>query len=91
MLQSGVYTWLGVYLSERFGLGELGIGLALLGYGIPGFILGPVIGRVADRYGRARLIPAGVAVGAVCALVLAAPLPLLAVQRGHRHITSLVS
>jgi len=80
VLQSGVYTWLGVYLSQRFGLGELGIGLALLGYGIPGFLLGPVIGRVADRYGRARLIPAGVAVGAACALVLAAPLPLLAVQ-----------
>lgn len=80
VLQSGVYTWLGVYLSQRFGLGELGIGLALLSYGIPGFLLGPVIGRVADRYGRARLIPAGVAVGAVCALVLAAPLPLVAVR-----------
>jgi predicted MFS family arabinose efflux permease len=80
MLQSGVYTWLGVYLHQRFGLDELGIGLALLGYGIPGFLLGPVIGRLADRYGRARIIPAGVAVGAGCALVLAAPLPLLAVQ-----------
>ncbi|PXY17766.1 MFS transporter [Prauserella coralliicola] len=80
VLHSGIYTWLGVYLHQRFGLGELGIGLTLLGYGIPGLLLGPVIGRLADRYGRARIIPAGLAVGAVCALLLAIPLPLLAVQ-----------
>lgn len=55
-----VYTWLGVYLHQRLGLGPGGIGLALLGYGIPGFLLGPVIGLLAD-YARARLIPAGVA------------------------------
>ncbi|WP_406689390.1 MFS transporter [Saccharopolyspora sp. ID03-671] len=80
VLHSGVYTWLGVYLSQRFGLGEFGIGLTLLGYGIPGLLLGPVIGRLADRYGRARIIPAGLALGAACALLLATPLPLLAVQ-----------
>lgn len=78
--QSGVYTWLGVYLHQRFGLGEAGIGFALLGYGIPGLLFGPVIGRLADRYGRARIIPAGVALTGVCALLLAAPLPLIAVQ-----------
>jgi len=60
-----VFTWLGLYLQHRFGLGEVGIGLALLGYGVPGFLLGPLIGRrLADRRGRARLIPPGVAVGA---------------------------
>jgi len=64
IVQSGVYLWLGLYLQHRFGLGPVGIGLALLGYGIPGFLLGPVIGRVADRRGRARLIPLGVAVSA---------------------------
>ncbi|GAC1529479.1 MAG: MFS transporter [Acidimicrobiales bacterium] len=79
VLHSGVYTWLGLYLQRRFNLGPTGIGLALLGYGIPGFVLGPVIGRLADRHGRARLIPLGVAVGATCALGLAAPLPLVAV------------
>lgn len=78
VLQSGIYTWLGVYLTGRFGLDEIGIGLVLLGYGVPGFLLGPVIGRLADRYGRARLIPAGVALTGVCALALAGPLPLLA-------------
>ena len=80
VVQSGVYTWLGVYLHRHFGLGEVGIGLALLGYGIPGLLFGPIIGRLADRHGRFRIIPAGVALTAVCALVLAAPLSLLAVQ-----------
>lgn len=76
MLHSGIYTWLGLYFDRRFGLSEIGIGLALLGYGIPGFILGPAIGRLADRAGRARLIPIGVAIAALCALVLAADLSL---------------
>ena len=78
VLHSGIYTWLGLYLHQRFGLGPVGVGLGLLGYGIPGFLLGPLIGRLADRYGRARLIPAGVAVGALAAFGLAAPVPLVA-------------
>lgn len=78
VLQSGIYTWLGVYLHQRFGLGPAGIGLSLLGYGLPGFVFGPAIGRAADRHGRAKLIPAGVAVGAVAAFALAAPVPLAA-------------
>jgi len=80
VVQSGVYTWLGVYLHRHFGLSEVGIGLALLGYGIPGLLLGPVIGRLADRHGRSRIIPVGVALTGMCALLLAAPLPLIAVQ-----------
>jgi predicted MFS family arabinose efflux permease len=80
VLQSGVFTWLGVYLHRRFGLDEIGIGLALLGYGVPGLLFGPVIGRLADRYGRASIIPIGVALTGVCALLLIAPLPLIAVQ-----------
>jgi predicted MFS family arabinose efflux permease len=78
VLQSGIYTWLGVYLHQRYGLQPVGIGLALLGYGLPGFVFGPAIGRAADRYGRAWLIPAGVAVGAGAAFALAAPIPLAA-------------
>lgn len=80
ILQSGVFTWLGVYLHQRFGLGETGIGLVLLGYGIPGLLFGPVIGKLADRYGRSVIVPAGVAVTGACALVLALPLQLVAVQ-----------
>ena len=80
VVQSGIYTWLGLFVHQRFGLGELGIGLTLLGYGIPGFLLGPLIGRAADRWGRARIIPAGVMLTAACALALAAPLPRAGVQ-----------
>jgi predicted MFS family arabinose efflux permease len=80
VLQSGVFTWLGVYLHQRFGLDETHIGLALLGYGVPGLLFGPVIGRLADRYGRARIIPVGVALTGACALALAPTLPLAAVQ-----------
>lgn len=79
VLHSGIYTWLGLYLQRRFHLGPTGIGLALLGYGIPGFVLGPVIGHLADRHGRARLIPLGVAVGGASALGLAAPVPVVLV------------
>lgn len=79
VLQSGIYTWLGVYLHQRFGLGPTGIGLALLGYGVPGFLFGPAIGRSADRYGRARLIPAGIALAAAAAFALALPVPLAVV------------
>lgn len=75
-LHSGIYAWLGLYFDRRFALDETGIGLALLGYGIPGFVLGTPIGRYADRPGRARLIPLGVAVAASCALVLAVDVPL---------------
>jgi hypothetical protein len=41
---SGVFTWLGLSFTQRYGLGEVGIGLALLGYGVPGFLLGPPMG-----------------------------------------------
>lgn len=76
ILHSGIYTWLGLYLHERYGLGPIGIGLGLLGYGIPGFLFGPVIGRLADRLGRARLIPTGLAIAALTAFGLTLPIPL---------------
>lgn len=78
VFHSGVFTWLGLYFSERYRLGELEIGLALLGYGLPGFLLGPPIGRAADRWGRRWLIPAGLAVGALAGALLILDLPLLA-------------
>ncbi|HEU0197333.1 MAG TPA: MFS transporter [Nevskiaceae bacterium] len=76
ILQSGVFTWLGVYLHQRYGLNETGIGLALLGYGIPGLLFGPLIGRLADRYGRSIIVPTGVVLTSVCAFTLATHLPL---------------
>lgn len=77
VFHGGVYAWLGVYLARRYGLSEAGIGLALLGYGVPGFLLGPVIGRAADRWGRRWLVPIGLAVGAVAAVVLIPHAPLV--------------
>ena len=76
IFHSGVFTWLGLYFERRYGLGEIGIGLALLGYGVPGFLLGPAIGRAADRWGRKWLIPRGVAIAAFSAALLMPQLPL---------------
>lgn len=77
IFHSGVYTWLGVYFSQRFGLSEMGIGLALLGYGIPGFLFGPKIGHMADQYGRRWLIPAGLGIAATSAVLLSTDVPLV--------------
>lgn len=76
ILQSGLFTWLGVYLHQRFGLNETGIGLVLLGYGVPGMLFGPVIGKLADRFGRALIVPTGVVLTGICALALASAPPL---------------
>ena len=70
IFHSAVFTWLGLYFVQRHGLSEVGIGLALLGYGIPGFLFGPAIGRAADRCGRRWLIPAGLSVAALSAVAL---------------------
>lgn len=76
IFHSGVFTWLGVYFANRYRLGEIGIGLALLGYGVPGFVFGPLIGRAADRLGRGRLLPLGFAIGGISAAGLAFDVPL---------------
>lgn len=78
LFHSGVYTWLGVFFAKRYHLGEIGIGLALLGYGVPGFLLGPAIGRWADRWGRRWIIPLGLVVAALSVAALTFDLPLLA-------------
>jgi predicted MFS family arabinose efflux permease len=77
MFHSGVFTWLGVYLERRYGLGPAGVGLALLGYGLPGFLFGPVIGRAADKWGRATLLPIGLGLSTFGAAALLLGFPLL--------------
>ena len=77
IFHSGVFTWLGLYFARRYSLGEVGIGLALLGYGVPGFLFGPVIGRAADRWGRRWLIPLGLGIAASAAAALMLDLPLV--------------
>jgi predicted MFS family arabinose efflux permease len=73
---SGVFSWLGLYFADRYRLGDQGIGLALLGYGIPGLLLGPAIGRLADRVGRRTIIPAGFLLAALAAAAIAPAVPL---------------
>jgi predicted MFS family arabinose efflux permease len=77
MFHSGVFTWLGVYLEQRYSLGPVGIGLALLGYGVPGLLFGPLIGRAADRWGRARLLPIGLGLSALAAAGLLFDFPVI--------------
>jgi predicted MFS family arabinose efflux permease len=47
----------------------------LLGYGIPGVLFGPIVGKLADRWGRNRILPIGFAVTAIAPLVLMANVP----------------
>lgn len=77
VFHSGVFSWLGVYFTQRYAITSGRLGFALLGYGIPGFLLGPVVGRCADRYGRRWLIRGGLVIAGLCALALTEPLPLL--------------
>jgi len=78
VFHSGVFAWLGYFFKLKFNLDDQGIGLALLGYGVPGMLLGISIGNAADKYGRQRLIPIGLALGALSVCLLAFKLPLLA-------------
>lgn len=77
LFQSGVYTWLGLLFSKRYGLGDVGIGCALLGYGIPGWLFGPAIGRASDRWGRNWTIPMGIAISGFATLALSFNVPVL--------------
>ncbi len=76
IFHAGVFTWLGFYFQKTFNLSGLEIGLALLGYGIPGFLLGPYIGKLADKYGRWKLLPFGLALSGLSAILLVFNIPL---------------
>jgi predicted MFS family arabinose efflux permease len=67
---SGVYTWLGFYMSQRYDMDGLRIGLTILGYGIPGLIFSPMIGKAVDRWGRRWLIPPGLGMAALAGLAM---------------------
>ncbi|MDV2992995.1 MAG: Multidrug resistance protein MdtL [Chroococcidiopsis sp. SAG 2025] len=72
---SGVYTWLGLYLSQRYNMDALSIGLTILGYGIPGLLLSSLIGRAVDRWGRRWLIPAGLIMAALAGIAMIFEIP----------------
>jgi predicted MFS family arabinose efflux permease len=67
----GIFAWLGVLLANRYHLGETGIGLVLVGYGIPDLLFGLVIGTWGDRYGRRFVVPLGFLWASGCAVALA--------------------
>jgi len=70
MFHSGVFAWAGYFFYKNYHLNETAIGYALLGYGIPGLLLGPFLGKLADKYGRNRIIPIGIFIGALSAFLL---------------------
>ncbi|PSN14039.1 MFS transporter [filamentous cyanobacterium CCT1] len=72
---SGVYTWLGYYMVQRYDMDALSIGLTILGYGIPGLIFSPLIGKAVDRWGRRWLIPPGLAMAALAGLSMIPYIP----------------
>lgn len=76
IFHAGVYTWLGLYFERNFSLNGWQIGLALLGYGIPGFLFGPFIGRLADKFGRSKLLPVGLLLSGLSAFMLIFDIPL---------------
>ena len=76
IFHAGVYTWLGLYFERNFSLNGWQIGLALLGYGVPGFLFGPFIGRLADKYGRSKLLPLGLFLSGLSAFILIFNIPL---------------
>lgn len=78
MFHGGIFAWLAYFFYRNYGLDELQIGLALLGYGIPGLLLGPLLGKLADHYGRQRIIPLGLFLGALTVLPLSQNLNLAA-------------
>lgn len=76
IFHAGVFTWLGLYFKETYDLSNIQIGLALVGYGLPGFIFGPFIGKLADKKGRSKLMPMGLILSAISALILIFDVPL---------------
>jgi predicted MFS family arabinose efflux permease len=72
---SGVYTWLGLYLSQRYNMDALSIGFTILGYGIPGLLLSSVIGRAVDRWGRRWLVPSGLIMAALAGIIMIFNIP----------------
>jgi len=73
----GIFAWLSLLLISRYHLHDMGIGLALAGYGLPGILFGTVIGKWGDRYGRSYVVPAGFLWAAGCAFLLILPSPRL--------------
>ena len=75
----GIFAWLGLLIASRYHLGDVGIGILLIGYGLPDLLFGGIIGGWGDIYGRRYVVPFGFLWAGMCALFLALPVsPFLA-------------
>jgi predicted MFS family arabinose efflux permease len=70
VFHGGIFAWLSCLLAIRYHLHDAGIGLALVGYGLPGIFFGTTIGAWGDRYGRRYVVPLGFLWAAGCAFLL---------------------
>jgi predicted MFS family arabinose efflux permease len=78
VFHGGVFAWLGLLVATRYHLGDVGIGIMLIGYGLPDLLFGGVVGGWADKYGRRYVVPSGFLWASSCAFLLALPISRLA-------------
>ncbi len=67
----GSFSYLGAYLSASHGLDNLGIGLAMMAFGVAAIVAGRQSGAVAQRIGRRQTLVGGLFLAAVGDLLIA--------------------
>jgi predicted MFS family arabinose efflux permease len=73
VFHGGIFAWLGLLIASRYHLGDVGIGIVLVGYGLPDLFFGGIVGGWGDSYGRRYVIPLGFLWAGVCAVFLGLP------------------
>jgi predicted MFS family arabinose efflux permease len=66
----GSFSYVGSYISEVYGFDFLRIGLIMTGFGIMTIIGGRLSGKLANRFGRKRLIIIGLSMAALAEFIL---------------------
>ncbi|HWO32434.1 MAG TPA: MFS transporter, partial [Candidatus Acidoferrum sp.] len=51
VFHGGIFAWLGLIIASRYHLSDVGIGIVLVGYGLPDLLFGGIIGGWGDSYG----------------------------------------
>ena len=67
----GSFSYLGAYLSASHGLDNLGIGLAMMAFGVAAIVVGRQSGAVAQRLGRRQTLVGGLLLAALGDLLIA--------------------